>query len=268
MKLAVLQDYVYEIFVEFDRVCKKYNLRYSMEGGTLLGAVKYQDFVPWDDDIDIIMLREDYEKFLKLAPNELDEKYFLQSYNNVKEFPLNYAKLCHNDFEIYDYQYSHLKNMNHGIFIDIFPLDNVVMNKLKIQCNIIGVLTGARKTKLRVKLEVKGKRKVIYKILSFLPMNILCIMINKSCKKHNKKNTDYIYEVCNSNRRFKPLRTELYTEYIELKFRDKMFLAIKGYDELLKDRFGKDYMHTLPKEKDRKPSHNQNIRFKTIKNEK
>ena len=262
MQLEVLQNYVYEIFVEFDRVCKKHNLRYSMEGGTLLGAVKFQNFVPWDDDIDVIMLREDYEKFLKIAPSELGEKFFLQSYNNVKEFPLNYAKICHNDTEIYDYDYTHLKNMNHGVFIDIFPLDNVIPNKLKKQCSKIGVLTGARKTKLKVKLGVKGKRKIIYKLLSLLPMKTLCKMLNKACQKYNKLNTGYTYEVCNSNKKFAPLKTELYTEWNELQFRDKKFMAIKGYNELLKDRFGKDYMDVLPKEEDRKPSHNQNIRLK------
>ena len=81
MELQKLQDYVYNIFVEFDKICTKHGLRYSMEGGTLLGAVKYQNFVPWDDDIDVIMLREDYEKFLKIAPSELPQDYFIQSHN-------------------------------------------------------------------------------------------------------------------------------------------------------------------------------------------
>lgn len=75
ISLEELQDRVYRIFVEFDRICRKHNIRYSMEGGTLLGAVKYQNFVPWDDDIDVIMLREEYEKFLSVAPGELSEAF-------------------------------------------------------------------------------------------------------------------------------------------------------------------------------------------------
>ena len=74
-----------------------------MEGGTLLGTVKYQNFVLWDDDIDVIMLRDEYEKFLSIAPGELSEAFFLQSYNNVRQFPLDYAKLCDTSTEIYDY---------------------------------------------------------------------------------------------------------------------------------------------------------------------
>ena len=87
-----------------------------MEGGTLLGAVKYQNYVPWDDDIDVIMLRNEYEKFLSVAHTELAEDYFLQSYNNVKEFPLNYAKLCYTGAEIRNYDYSHLYLILHMVF--------------------------------------------------------------------------------------------------------------------------------------------------------
>lgn len=263
LELSELQDLVYNIFVEFDRVCRKYDIKYSMEGGTLLGAVKYQNFVPWDDDIDVIMLREEYEKFLKLAPKELSEEYFLQSYNNVSEFPLNYAKLCYNGAGIYDYDYSHLKNMNHGIFIDIFPIDNVKNETLKKHCSQVGVLTGARKTKLKVNLgKLPFVKRFVYKALSLLPMKTLVSMLNRACTKYNKKNTEYKYEVCNSNKKFKPLNSEIYSELTELSFRDKKFLAVKRYDEFLRSRFGAEYMQTLPPEDKRKPSHCPNIYVK------
>ena len=260
LELSKIQEYVYKIFVEFDRVCRLHDIKYSMEGGTLLGAVKYQDFVPCDDDIDVIMIREDYEKFLKVAPLELNDDYFLQSYNNVKEFPLNYAKLCYNKSQIYNYDYSHLKQMNHGIFIDIFPIDNVYLPKLKQHCSTVGVLTGARKTKLNIKLRnLKFYKKIIYKTLSLIPMKTLCALINKACGKYNDKKTEYRYEVCNSNSKFKPLRSEIYENLTELKFRDKYFYAVSDYHEFLSSRFGSDYMNTLPPEDKRKPSHCSNI---------
>lgn len=261
IELPVLQDCVYSIFEEFDRICRKHDIKYSMEGGTLMGAVKYQNFVPWDDDIDVIMLRDQYEKFLQIAPEELGPKFFLESYNNVDEFPLNYAKLCLNGTTIYDYDYSHLKNMNHGIFIDIFPIDNVVPKKLKRHCSVIGVLTGARKTKLKVKLRGSKFRHFVYKTVSLLPMKWLIKKLNKVCQRYNKADTGYIYEVCNSNKKFPPMPASIYSEYIELRFRDKTFLAIKEYDALLKSRFGENYMSELPLEDARKPSHNPNIKF-------
>lgn len=260
LELNEIQDLIYSIFVEFDRICRKHGIKYSMEGGTLLGAVKYKDFVPWDDDIDVIMLRSEYEKFLSVAPAELDESYFLQSYNNVEEFPLNYAKLCYLGAQIHDYDYSHLTKMCHGIFMDIFPIDNVKPDILRKHCSHVGVFTGARKTKLGIKLgkmpKVKG---AIYKTLSLLPMRCLIKMVDKNCTKYNKKATGFRYEVCNSNRKFKPLPSEIYDELVELQFRDRSFLAIKEYDSFLRSRFGEDYMKTLPAEEQRKPSHCSNI---------
>lgn len=260
ISLKVLQNYVYGIFVEFDRVCRKLDIKYSMEGGTLLGAVKYKDFVPWDDDIDVIMLREEYEKFLKLAPAELDNKFFLQSYNNVLEFPLNYAKLCLNGSRIYNYCYSHLKNMNHGIFIDIFPIDNVEPKTLRMHCSKVGVLTSARKTKLKIDFgKVRFAKKLVFKAISLFPMKFLCERITKECSKYNNTYTGWRYEVCNSNRNFKPLNAEMYENFIELQFRDRKFYAVKDYDKFLRSRFGDDYMESLPPEEKRKPSHCPNI---------
>ena len=126
VELTKIQDYVYKIFVEFDRVCRKHGIKYSMEGGTLLGAVKYQNFVPWDDDIDVIMLREDYEKFLKVVPQELNGEYFLQSYNNVPSFPLNYAKLLpkglRGTFNVKTYEYEFLLNHPRYVIEDLIFL--------------------------------------------------------------------------------------------------------------------------------------------------
>lgn len=260
--LSELQERVYRIFVEFDRICRKHDIKYSMEGGTLLGAVKYKNFVPWDDDIDVIMIREEYDRFLEVAPNELSKQYFLQSYNNVRQFPLNYAKLCDNDTCIYDYDYTHLTKMNHGIFIDIFPIDNVIPSKLSKQLHIVGMLTSARKTKLKINFGKVGLlKKVIFGMLSILPMSFLCNQIDKCCSKYNKKKTDYRYEVCNSNKKFSPLPYEIYEELVELDFRDSKFYAIKEYDRFLQSRFGENYLMELPDENLRKPSHNPNIKI-------
>ena len=260
LELQEVQDLIYGIFVEFDRVCRKHGIMYSMEGGTLLGAVKYQNFVPWDDDIDVIMLRSEYEKFLAVAPAELGEQYFLQSYHNVDEFPLNYAKLCYNGATIRDYEYSHLTKMHHGIFMDIFPIDHVKPDSLRKHCSFVGVFTGARKIKLGVNLgKLPTVKRVVYKTQSLFPMRTLSRQVDRICKKYNKKTTGYRYEVCNSNRKFKPLPAEIYDELIELPFRDGHFFAVKEYDAFLRSRFGDDYMESLPAEEQRKPSHCANI---------
>lgn len=257
--LSVVQDKIYNILVEFDRVCRKHNIKYTLEGGSLLGAVKYQNYVPWDDDIDVVMIRSEYEKFLSIAPKELNENFFLQSYNNVKQFPLNYAKLCYVKSKIHDYDYSHL-DMCHGIFMDIFPIDNVNPKKLKRHTKLVGVLTSTRRLKLKMNLGKVSKRKLfVYKILSLLSLKTLTKLVDKACKKDNKKSTGYRYEICNSNKKFRPLRAEIYEDLIELPFRDRSFYVVKDYDGFLASRFGENYMNELPPEEKRKPSHCANI---------
>lgn len=149
--------------------------------------------------------------------------------------------------------------MNHGIFMDIFPIDYVIPKKLRHQCSHVGVLTGARKIKLRVPLRVKKSKKIIYKCLSLLPMKTLNKMLTKACTKYNKKDTGFSYEVCNSNRKFPPIPSSYYEDLIEVEFNGKLFYAFRNYDSFLKTRFGENYMNELPKEESRKPSHNQNI---------
>lgn len=264
-ELSDLQNIIYGIFLEFDRVCSKHSINYSMEGGTLLGAAKYGNFVPWDDDIDVIMLRSEYDKFLKVAPQELHEDYFLQSYKNIPEFPLNYAKLCYTSSMIYDYDYSHIKEMNHGVFMDIFPIDNIRPEKLKGQLHWIGLLTGARRTKLRIKAgKIRWWKNMCYHLAACLPMRLLNDLMDKACTRYNATNTGYCYEVCNSNKRFKPLPEEIYFNLTKLRFRNHEFMAVEKYDTFLKSRFGENYMNELPEEDKRKPSHCQNILLEKV----
>ena len=84
-------------------------------------------------------------------------------------------------------------------------------------------------------------------------------MITKACTIYNKKNTEYRYEVCNSNSKFAPMPASMYESHTELQFRDGKYLAVSDYDKFLKSRFGENYMDELPPEEARKPSHNQNI---------
>ena len=259
-ELNELQNAIYGIFLEFDRICGKYGIKYSMEGGTLLGAVKYGDFVPWDDDIDVIMLRSEYNRFLEVAPRELNSDYFLQSYHNVPEFPLNYAKLCYTKSRIYEYSYSHIKTMNHGIFMDIFPIDHIKPEKLKSQVHWIGLLTGARRTKLHIHLHgIRWWKKICYRTAACLPMRVLNGLMDKVCTCYNHLDTGYCYEICNPNKKFKPLPQDVYMNLTKIRFRDREFMAVEKYDDFLKSRFGENYMRETPPRNQRKPSHSPNI---------
>ena len=123
--LRDVQKVQLEILLEFDRICRKHGLKYLLFAGTLLGAVRHKGFIPWDDDIDVCMLRGDYERFLTVCKDELSAELFLQTTDTDREYPLQFAKLRKNNTRFVEKSMSDLK-IHHGVFIDIFPLDNVM----------------------------------------------------------------------------------------------------------------------------------------------
>ena len=107
-----------------EEICKKLNIRFFLYGGSLLGAIKYQGFVPWDDDLDIAMLRADYEKFIREGPKLLPENYEIQHPKTNKRTPYHYIKFRRTDTALVEYR-NHKIKMNHGVYFDIYPIDNL-----------------------------------------------------------------------------------------------------------------------------------------------
>ena len=112
-----------EMLVEFDAICKKHNLQYWLDSGTLLGAVRHQGFIPWDDDIDLSMPLEDYNKFQEIAKDELSENIFFQTTQTDGAFKFDYIKLRSNKAKIVEFHEKDRDIEYHqGIFVDIFPM--------------------------------------------------------------------------------------------------------------------------------------------------
>lgn len=111
-----------EILREVDRVCRENDIRWFLCCGTLLGAVRHQGFIPWDDDLDIGMLRQDYEKFCRLAPEKMEPKFCVQSWYTEPDYPLPFGKVRMKD-TLYVEAKSRTFREN-GIYIDVFPFDN------------------------------------------------------------------------------------------------------------------------------------------------
>lgn len=132
--------------VEVARICQKHNIKWGVSGGTLLGAVRHKGYIPWDDDIDIMMMRPEYEKFKRVAPAELDPKYFFDIwYNYAHEGdpnPENFPVMKREHLQKYPYlpfspfikvrdpsttflKYTEIEELVQGIFVDVFPLDPI-----------------------------------------------------------------------------------------------------------------------------------------------
>lgn len=119
--LRIAQLQMLEILKCVDDICRKHNIPYWLSSGTLLGAVRHGGFIPWDDDLDIEMLKEDYEKLIPILKKELPTDYILQDNTTEKDYPFLFAKVRSNKSQIKEsFIY---KLQNEGLYIDIFPLE-------------------------------------------------------------------------------------------------------------------------------------------------
>ena len=124
-ELKKLQRIELEMLIELDRICRKHQVSYSLDGGTLLGAVRHKGFIPWDDDIDVIMLRPEYEKFRSACERELDQtRFFLQDYKSDPHYRWGYEKLRRLGTEHIRLGQESLKQRT-GVFLDIFVADQI-----------------------------------------------------------------------------------------------------------------------------------------------
>lgn len=111
-----------EIYGEIVRICEKHNLEYFVVGGTLLGAVVHKGYIPWDDDLDIAMPRDSYDRFIQICKNELDERFFLHCTDTDKKYWLPFIKVRMNNTIFLEEKRKNVKS-HAGIYVDVFPFD-------------------------------------------------------------------------------------------------------------------------------------------------
>ena len=121
--LKKIQNIELMILSDFDTFCREHKIDYFLCGGSALGAVRHGGFIPWDDDIDVFLLREDYDKFLNFAEKEMSDKYYILDYDHNKDFVLMNAHLCLKGTKFIPNDIKTLEDS--GIFLDLFCLDNI-----------------------------------------------------------------------------------------------------------------------------------------------
>lgn len=233
---------------EIDRICKKHGIGYMLFAGTALGAVRHQGFIPWDDDLDVIMLREDYEKFLAVAAEEIDgETYYLQ-----KEFsdhwPMYFSKLRKNGTACMEKYPPKDRELHQGIYVDIFPCDLLSERKAvgKLQFLSSRVVV-AKSLSRRGYLTDSLKKKAFMGLCRLLPLGPF-LRFAKGKKYKNSKNVQ-VFLAATSKYEKSVYPREWFTRTRPMAFEDGEFPVSAHYDSLLTAMYG-DYM-TLPSEEER-----------------
>lgn len=246
---------------EVDRVCRKHNIRYTIACGTLLGAVRHKGYIPWDDDADITMLREDYEKFKQVA-HEMDPSIaFFQDHYTDPEYLWQYGKVRRTGTKYVRVGQEHI-HCQTGISIDIFPLDDVPKSTFlqimqDIDCYYLRKILYARVGKV----SEKGFAKFRYKYLSLISVDHVYKRFEKHIAKSSNSTPNRVrllgftsfgklYTKHSLKERYS-MPKEWFLERAEYDFEGLKVYGIKDYDAFLKYMYD-DYM-TLPPEEKRIP---------------
>lgn len=242
-----------KILKDFRKFCDKNNLKYFLLGGTLLGAKRHKGFIPWDDDIDVGMYRKDYNKFIELWASSSFDHLFLQNKISDKRVPFNYSKLRINNTLFLEKEYEK-SEIHTGIFIDIFPLDNIT-NPYPVGVTInyciykILYLISLRKNNYLTKYSIVNFFTNTLKYL--IPDSFIYYQSEKCFRRYENQMTPYITSF-GSGYGFKRqiVKKEFYGNGTKLEFEGEKFNVPSEYNKILENLYG-DYNQLPPKEKQR-----------------
>jgi lipopolysaccharide cholinephosphotransferase len=230
--LKKAQNIMLEILIEVDKICKKHNINYWLDSGTLLGAIRHKGFIPWDDDLDISMSIDDYYKFIKIAQDELPTSMQLQTKEIEKDFPYDFAKIRDNRGKIIE-QHEKNKNVtyNQGIFIDIIPvifIKDSFFYKTLYKFNFLAIKLFS------------------YKYLNINKIRQLLIRLHDKMHSFNNK-------IVIRSGKFPSyllyINKELIFPLKKIEFENYNFYIPNKAEEYLKSLYGNNFMQLPPKEK-------------------
>jgi len=247
-----VQIKILETMKYIDYICREYNIEYFIMGGTALGAVRHKGFIPWDDDLDIFMTFDNYNRFRMIFNNINNEKFILQEWSVVDDY-LEYAKVRMNGTTFIEEAFKEKKDMHHGIYVDIMILHKCP-NKKSIQKKIYFAskyvtLYALSKRNWKPK---NIKQKLALFSLKIMPNKYLLSKFYKYIYKYNKLNEDYSYCYFITKAKFSQgiFPADFFNKHVDIKFEDAILMGPNNIKSYLSLRYG-DYMK-LPSKKEQK----------------
>lgn len=252
-QLKKIQELEIEALKCFISICEKLNLEYIVYGGTMLGTIKYEGIVPWDDDVDVAMPRKDYMKFIKEASKILPDKYIIQTPYFEHKTPYSYTKMRIRGTKMIEKYYNKL-DIEKGVYIDIYPIDNIPDDEKlrKKQFKNVNKWIKLYYYRQCLRFELKAKsllKSIIYSLLYFslriIPQRYYIKKMDYYMTEYNKIKTKR--KAC----LFSPNYNNIFIEFyplVEKKFGDIIVKVPKCYEDHLFNRYG-DYKKDLPDEK-------------------
>ena len=249
LELGMLKD--------FDRVCRKHNIKYTIVGGTMLGAVRHKGFIPWDDDADIGMLREEYEKFKKVIDELNPGICYFQDHTTDPEYRWGYGKLRRANTKYVRVGQEHLKCKT-GIFVDVFPLDDCPRSTLGQMIQDLYCFCCRKVLWSEVgRVACNGISKYWYTVLSYIPTHFVFSLLHLYTNKSRNNRDCLVRTLCFTSigklyikhplKQRYGLPKRWFLDCSEYNFENIKIMGSRNSDEVLSFWFG-DYMKLPPED--------------------